>query len=267
MKEQTEKPTPGRAIPWLETLLIVSLLSLLTQVFYEDIKRWYQSPRPGEIGIDLVSTESLTESSRSSMSDGYLAYLPKSYNRLKEFPLVIFLHGSGRRGSDPLRLKDLAIGFSRRAERTPNFIVLIPQCMANKGWHAGDISRFVDFANKKYKIDQKRIYLVGYSMGAYGAWSAGAKYPDLFSAIVPIAGGGEPENASTLTNLPIWAFHGDGDKVVEVEGTLNMVKAIREKGGNPKMTIFGGKGHNVCGKALKTKGLWNWLLQQSLDNR
>ena len=267
MNNHSANHRQGRTIPWLESLLILSFLSLVVQLFYEDIIRWCQLPRPGEIGIDYLPEKSFQEDTRSSLSKGYLAYLPKSYPQVEKFPLVLYLHGSGRRGSNALKLKDLAKGFSQRSEKGPFFVVLIPQCKKETNWNSGDISEFVAFALKNYKIDQQRVYLLGYSMGAFGAWRTAADYPHLFAAIVPIAGGGEVDSANTIVHLPIWAFHGDGDKVVNVAGTLDMVEAVRREGGKPKMTIFRGSGHNVCGKALKTNGMWHWLFEQSLENR
>ena len=91
---------------------------------------------------------------------------------------------------------------------------------------------------KELPIDRRRIYITGLSMGGFGTWDAVVRRPNFFAAAVPICGGGDVEQAAKLKNLPIWAFHGDADPVVPVEGTTAMIESIRKSGGEPKMTIY-----------------------------
>ena len=108
-------------------------------------------------------------------------------------------------------------------------------------------------------IDSRHVILTGISMGAYGVWDLAARKREWFSAAVPICGGGDPSRAEVYSGLPLWAFHGDQDDVVPVGRTLEMIAAIRRHGGNPRMTIFPGGGHDAWTPALRTPGLIHWM--------
>jgi carbon-monoxide dehydrogenase large subunit len=69
---------------------------------------------------------------------------------------------------------------------------------------------------RDYKIDAKRVYLMGHSMGAYGAWSIAMNHPGLFAALGPISGGGNPAGLEKIKAIPQYIVHGDNDKTVPV---------------------------------------------------
>ena len=99
-------------------------------------------------------------------------------------------------------------------------------------------------------------------MGGYGAWAMAAAHPEMLAAIVPIEGGGNPDNAKVLATIPTWAFHGEKDQVVPVDQTTSMVEAIRAVGGQPKVTILPNEGHGICKKVCDRDDLWQWLFSQ-----
>ena len=112
----------------------------------------------------------------------------------------------------------------------------------------------------QYSIDKNRIYLCGLSMGGFGTWYTAMAYPDIFAAIAPCCGGGMSWNAKVL-KMPVWAFHGNEDKIVSVNQTLEMVKALKDINPNLKYTIYEGVGHNSWSIAFSEE-LLNWLLSQ-----
>ena len=83
-------------------------------------------------------------------------------------------------------------------------------------------------------VDVQRIYVVGLSMGGYGAWDLVSKMPSRFAAVVPIFGGGDKNQAEKISHVPIWCFHGASDAVVPVERSRSMIAAIRSAGGRPQ---------------------------------
>ena len=136
---------------------------------------------------------------------------------LKKCPLIIFLHGAGERGNNLDLLKKH--GIPKIVEQNPDFpfITLSPQCPKDSWWTSELrlLNGLVDKITKSYQVDMSRIYLTGLSMGGFGAWSLASMNPDLFAAIVPICGGGEPDRAArALKNMPVWVFHGAKDTVV-----------------------------------------------------
>ena len=179
----------------------------------------------------------------------YLLFLPKSYGQLpnKKCPLIIFLHGAGERGNNLDLLKKH--GIPKIVEQNPDFpfITLSPQCPKDSWWTSELrlLNGLVDKITKSYQVDMSRIYLTGLSMGGFGAWSLASMNPDLFAAIVPICGGGEPDRAArALKNMTVWVFHGAKDTVVPAERSEEMVKAVKAIGGNVKFTLYPDADHD-----------------------
>ena len=115
----------------------------------------------------------------------------------------------------------------------------------------------------KAEIDPSRIYLTGLSMGGYGTWELAMRHPDWFAAAAPICGGGDESRASILKSLPIWAFHGDQDTVVWPERSERMVAAVKVAGGQAKLSLLPGVGHDAWSPAYDLKsGLLDWLFSQ-----
>lgn len=208
----------------------------------------------------------------------YVVYVPRDYTPEKRWPVVLFLHGAGERGNGGLAQSDVGIGRAVRfnPERFPG-IVVMPQCPTGKSWGAG-ISGFVgdhpevadlamaalDEVLKGYSTDPDRVYLTGLSMGGYGTWYLGSRFPQRFAALLPICGGGKPaEMAPALKNLPIWVFHGDADNAVPVARSREMVEAIKTAGSTRiKYSEYPGVGHNSWDRAYGDSEAIAWLFAQ-----
>jgi len=200
----------------------------------------------------------------------YVLFIPHDYKGDKEYPLILFLHGAGETGTDGEKQAKQGIGNAiRKLEKTFPCIVVFPQSQ-KRTWQADsdDAQRALEIlanTQKEYKVDAKRIYLSGLSMGGYGTWSLAVKHPDRWAAIVPICGRGDPSMAEKIKDVPCWAFHGDKDTAVKVEGSRDMIEAIKKAGGMPKYTEYPGVGHNSWDAAYGTKELYDWLLGQKLN--
>src|SRR5690606_25294395 len=105
----------------------------------------------------------------------------------------------------------------------PRAIVVAPQCLPSMNWQPDAVSQFVEQVASQYRVDRERLYLIGYSMGGYAAWRTPAAHSNLFAAVVPICGGGEPNDARALATIPIWAFHGAIDDVVPLKESEQMI--------------------------------------------
>jgi predicted peptidase len=196
----------------------------------------------------------------------YVLFVPQDYTGEKAYPLVLFLHGAGSTGTDGKKQVSGIAPAIRKDEKAFPAIVVFPQSQ-KRSWGANseDGKRAMAIlaeVEKKYKVDDKRVYLTGLSMGGFGTWSLAAAHPDKWAAIVPICGGGNPKDAAKIKDLPCWCFHGDADPTVKVDLSRNMIKAIKEAGGEPKYTEYPGVEHNSWTKTYATKELYDWLWEQ-----
>ncbi len=196
----------------------------------------------------------------------YLEFLPADYKSKKEWPLLIFLHGSGERGDD---LDKVAVhGPPKLAAKgqLQDFIVIAPQCPKDDYWDSltqqNNLIQLIEELEEKLNIDSNRIYLTGLSMGGFGTWKLGATLHNKIAAIAPVCGGGTLWDSRLLVDMPIWAFHGAKDDVVPLKFTIEMVEEINRRGGEAKMTIYPDANHNSWDQAYSTAELYTWLLEQ-----
>ena len=100
-------------------------------------------------------------------------------------------------------------------------------------------------------------------MGAYCAWQLAMSMPEYFAALAPICGGGMYWNAKRLINIPVWAFHGELDRVVFPEESKKLVDAINKKGGNAKLTLYPDCQHAAWEPTFRNPELYSWLISNS----
>jgi len=221
----------------------------------------------------------------------YRILYPKNFDTAKQYPLVLFLHGAGERGSD--NLKQLVHGAKLFAadsvmESYPA-IVVFPQCPADSYWANIDerkqpdgsrtfdfparskptpalraVMQLVDSLVKLRYVDRSRIYVGGLSMGGMGTFELLARRPKMFAAAFPICGGGNPSNAKRYAKrVKIWVFHGDADNVVPLYHSQRMVDAIKQAKGDVRFTVYPGVGHNSWDNAFAEPELLPWLFSKS----
>jgi len=209
----------------------------------------------------------------------YLLFVPEGYDKTKQYPLVLWLHGGGTRGNDLKLLlahgNEHGIGFLARADnqaRYPSFI-LAPQCPTNKFWGDSQSAQptaemrmaleILDKVREDYSVDSRRLYVMGMSLGGYGTWDIITRQPATFAAAVPICGGGNTSKASLIAKTPIWAFHGDEDEMVNVSESQRMIAALKKAGGQPRYTEYKGVGHNSWVRAFKEPDFLSWIFAQT----
>lgn len=196
---------------------------------------------------------------------GYLLYLPPEYetDTAKKWPLVLFLHGAGERGSDIEQVKKHGPPKLAGQTRDFPFILVSPQCPPDTWWDVDGLKALLDETVAKHRVDKERIYCTGLSMGGFGTWSFAIKHPDLFAAIAPICGGGEPLNAKRITHVPAWVFHGAKDDVVPLERSNEMVDALKKAGGTVEFTVYPEAGHDSWTETYDNSKLYDWILSHT----
>jgi predicted peptidase len=196
----------------------------------------------------------------------YVLFVPEGYKGDKEYPLILFLHGAGETGTDGRKQVKVGLGKAiGKREKTFEFLAIFPQSQKG-GWKADSAEgkralAILDEVQKDYKVDPKRIYLTGLSMGGAGTWSLATAHPDRWAAIVPICGRGDPAQADKVKDLPCWCFVGDKDNEKLVKNSRDMMKALWDVGGHPNYTEYPGVGHNCWDATYGNDYLYQWLLK------
>ena len=223
------------------------------------------------------------------VSHRYQVYVPAEYSRARRWPVILFLHGSGERGTDGLRQTDVGLGeaIRRHADRWPA-VVIFPQAPPEYRWH-GKVAHLalatLDRTLRELTTDADRVYLVGVSAGANGVWNLAYRYPERFAALVAVCGwvaptpdrreaivpadGGPPHPAiaARIRSLPVWIWHGGADDVVPVEESRRMAQALHARGGQVTYTELAGVGHDAWTPAFDSPELPAWLLAQQRPRR
>ena len=200
----------------------------------------------------------------------YLLYLPHNYEAGEKFPFMLFLHGRGESKGPLSVLKRW--GPPRMIEQGKKlpYILASPRCPPETRWEQSveqsRLDLLLDHLLKTWPIDEGRVYLTGLSLGGFGSWALAARHPDMFAAVAPLCGKGNPADGAKLVDVPIWAWHGLADTVVPPAGTEDMVKAIKAAGGTQiRYTSLEGVGHNAWSAAYATPQLFQWMNRHSLE--
>lgn len=198
----------------------------------------------------------------------YLIYLPEGYEEsTQNWPMVLFLHGAGERGSD--------IDFVKRngppklveeGHRFP-FILVSPQCPERTIWDNKMLIALLDDIESTYRVDKSREYLTGLSMGGHATWSLAIQYPERFAAIIPVCARGYSQDVYVLKDVPVWVFHGEKDDIVPITDGEKMAQALKEAGGNVKFTIYPEANHDSWTETYNNPKIYEWLLSHSVDKK
>lgn len=216
----------------------------------------------------------------------FQVFVPRDWSADRAWPVVLFLHGSGERGSDneaqlkaglPPWLKEHGADFPA--------VVVVPQAPDDTVW-SGEVEHAaiaaLEQSIKTWHGDRSRVYLTGLSMGGYGAWQLAVDHPGMFAAAAVICGGvqslddmpelkvyGAPAGpgafdwvAQRVKPMPVWIFHGAVDDQVPTEESRAMDKALRKAGDTVRYTEYPGVGHGSWLRAYDEPELWPWMFSQ-----
>ena len=234
----------------------------------------------------------------------YRIYLPEKEHPDKRYPIFVYLHGRGQRGSDnapdlynrsPLFIGPHSIVSPNMQKEYP-CIVLVPQC-SNKTikeewakwvgstpetpWEGLDqvngayrqsaepsdsgaaFLELLQYVMVTHNADEERVYLSGVSMGGFGTWDLSMRRPELFAAIVPMAGYSDQSKAATIAHIPCWIFHGGADKVNPTQGSRNMYRLLKDRGADARYTEYPDAGHDEAfSLAWNEEELLPWIFSQ-----
>lgn len=221
----------------------------------------------------------------------YRILFPKDFDSNKKYPLVLFLHGSGERGNDnEMQLTHGAELFlNNEIRKTHPAFVVFPQCKTGQSWNNANVSSaygqtifsfpseiepnsqldlvegLLTTLRDKFKIDEKRTYIGGLSMGGMGTFEMLHRNPNTFAAAFPICGGANPRIAPKIKQTPIWIFHGESDDIVPSVYSTRMEKALQYAGADVKISLYTNVKHDSWTNAFAEPELLPWLFSKSKE--
>ncbi|WOD45187.1 prolyl oligopeptidase family serine peptidase [Hwangdonia lutea] len=216
----------------------------------------------------------------------YRMMMPKDFDDSKQYPIILFLHGAGERGSDnkaQLVHGSKLFASDENREKFPA-IVIFPQCPKNSYWANARIDRstnplkiefpldieptkplnlvmqLMDEISAKPYVNKNKIYIGGLSMGGMGTFEMVYRKPQFFAAAISICGAGNPEATKAYAKTtPFWVFHGANDNVVNPLASVNMVEGMLKNGGKPNFTLYANDNHNSWDSAFAEPQFLPWL--------
>ena len=213
----------------------------------------------------------------------YRLLLPKHYDPARVYPVILYFHGAAGRGDDNSKQLDWGprLFLDPAVRDKYDFFLVAPQCPRSGGWmesalgnpagvkEGEALSLSLDLVAEvlpmEFRLDPKRRYLTGVSMGGHVVWATLVRRPGFFAAAVPVCSGGDSNFVTrTAAKCPVWAFHSDDDHLVPVQLARDMVQAWRKQGGVGKYTEYTGLKHSSWKKAYAEPELFEWLFRQRL---
>ena len=159
---------------------------------------------------------------------GYAISIPKNYSPSNPVPLVLALHFGGSPNGAGQRL---LVGLVLPALEGLGAIIVAPNSVGG-GWDSAANERAVngllEAVQEAYRIDAKKMVVTGYSMGGTGSWYWAGKYPERFSAAIPVAS--SPPDSVSAWRTPVLAIHSRQDEVMPIGPAAARIKELQKAG-------------------------------------
>lgn len=222
----------------------------------------------------------------------YRLFVPQNLDNTRSYPLVMFFHGAGGRGTDNTQVDGIYVSLSGcwkypdQQTIEPVFI-LAPQCPTKKIWagskwnvNSGYYSidntiespqmtkalEILDDVLTSYPIDRNRLYVTGQSMGGAGTWDVIMRHKNLWAAAIPVAGHNDTTKAGYLSDLPIWVHHCLDDEIVVPLTDTAMVTALEWMGSDVRSSWYAQCGHAGWVEASDNTETVSWMLSHTREH-
>lgn len=272
-----------RILPFLLILTMLAALLLPVGVFAADKAELLSGSEVRQKFDNSQNSVKEVYKASNGKNLPYRLYVPDDYDSSKKYPLVLFFHGAGERGTDNTAQISAGSVMQRLLTDTESSrfpcLILAPQCPGDSQWVLSDwgpgvydhntmktpVSPYMAAAEEllakvttEYSVDQSRLYVTGMSMGGFGTWDIISRNPDMFAAAFPVCGGVDETYLSNLQGFPIWTFHNDGDTIVSSAGTKKAYEILKDAGGII-YDEYKSTAHDAWTAAYSTPGLMSWV--------
>ena len=266
--------------PKIKNKSIVKINSLTNILYENQDDYWEQLKRPswwmkegrdpwtedpiwgdGYIEPNLNFNSCVNDNLRWKCGYSYVLRFPENFKKNKKYPLVVFLHGGINSNPRKLNSRILTVN-SFFIPENDQYIIASP-IKLGIDWSPKKIQDVIADIESQLKIDKKRIYLTGLSMGGRGTFIVAAELPDLFAAIMPLSPHHTPYSylnlASKVSHLPIFLHHSTNDKTSKFSVAEKMSDELKKLNANMLFDI-GNFGHYGWNKIYKNPENINWLI-------
>jgi len=226
---------------------------------------WTEDPIWGDgyIEPNLNFNSCVNDNLRWKCGYSYVLRFPENFKKNKKYPLVVFLHGGIN--SDPRRLNGRVLTVNNFFIPENDQYIIASPIKLGIDWSPKKIQDVIADIESQLKIDKKRIYLTGLSMGGRGTFIVAAELPDLFAAIMPLSPHHTPYSylnlASKVSHLPIFLHHSTNDKTSKFSVAEKMSEELKKLNANVVFDV-GEFGHSGWNKIYKNPENINWLLSK-----
>lgn len=268
--------------PKIKNKSIIKINSLTNILYENQDDYWEQSKRPswwmkegrdpwtedpiwgdGYIEPNLNFNSCVNDNLRWKCGYSYVLRFPENFKKNKKYPLVVFLHGGIN--SDPRRLNGRVLTVNNFFIPENDQYIIASPIKLGIDWSPKKIQDVIADIESQLKIDKKRIYLTGLSMGGRGTFIVAAELPDLFAAIMPLSPHHTPYSylnlASKVSHLPIFLHHSTNDKTSKFSVAEKMSEELKKLNANVVFDV-GEFGHSGWNKIYKNPENINWLLSK-----
>jgi predicted peptidase len=204
-----------------------------------------QSPASGGAAAKLPVLPPGVHDQTLERADGpaikYAISIPPESSSGAKVPLILSLHfGGDPAGAGRTMLQILV----QPALWDVGAIILAPDSLEG-GWNTAQnehaVQTLLDAALRSYNIDPRKILVTGFSMGGSGTWHWANKFPDRFSAAIPMAG--RPTGAASTWRVPVFAVHSQDDERVPIGPAKKQIDELKQLGKNAQMVVVHGIAH------------------------
>lgn len=192
-------------------------------------------------------------------------WMPRDKPYRDSWPLLVFLHGSGERGSDLAQVKVHGPPKLIAEGAEWPMVVVSPQLEVGATWNPERLHALLERLKSELDVDPRRCLATGLSLGGHGVWNWACAYPRDLAGIAPVCGYGDPARVAAMRGVPVRAYHGDADTVVPLTRQQACIDALRAAGGTASFTIYPGVTHDSWTPAYRDPELIPWLRKQRLS--
>lgn len=223
------------SMPSQSTVLFATIASLAVSAFAQT---------PGDSAALAPGLHSLSLTRTGEPAIHYTLFIPRGYSASTPVPLVLALHFGVRGGDANGAGGDVLQALIGPALAELGGIMVAPDSVRGD-WSSPEnekaVSALLDEIEGRYAVDKKKIVVTGYSMGGAGSWHIAEKYPERFSAVIPVAG--RPPASPSGWKLPVLAIHSRDDQVAPIGPAEARIMELQKAGVNARMIALTGITH------------------------